>query len=460
MNSFISDSKIEDILEKNRNSDNKRVKEILEKAGDLKGLTPLETAALLQCDDRETIEAIFETAHTVKESIYGKRLVIFAPLYLSNVCVNNCAYCGFRKGNTTLKKKRLSLDEIKREVEYLEDQGQKRLLLIAGEDPRLSQVETLTKIIETVYETKKEAGSIRRLNVNVAPMSVKDFRVLKKSGIGTYQLFQETYHQKTYNKLHPDGPKANYLSRLFAMDRAQEAGIDDVGIGALFGLYDYRFEVLALVYHSLHLEKRFGAGPHTISIPRLKPALNSPLSPHNPYAVSDEDFKKLVATLRLAVPYTGIILSTRENAVFRDKLFSIGISQISAGSRNAPGAYNEENDSSAQFQIEDKRTLQEVIKDMIQQGYFPSFCTACYRVGRTGQDFMELAKPGDIKNFCVPNSLLTFKEYVLDYGEKELQRQANDAIKKELADIPHSSMRNNTERKLEQMEKGERDLYF
>lgn len=463
MKSFIPEKKINEILQANEKPEYSHVKEILEKARNLKGLTPEDTAALLQCDDRKIIESILGTASAVKESIYGKRLVIFAPLYLSNFCVNNCTYCGFRKNNTDLKKKRLSLSEIKKEVEYLEDQGQKRLLLIAGEDPQLSNVETLAGIIKTVYETKKDAGSIRRLNVNVAPMDVKDFRVLKKSGIGTYQLFQETYHQETYSKLHPDGPKSNYLSRLFAMDRAQEAGIDDVGIGALFGLYDYRFEVLALLYHSEHLEKLFGAGPHTISVPRLKPALNAPLSPHNPYTVSDEDFKKLVAILRLAVPYTGIILSTRETAAFRDELFSVGISQISAGSRNRPGAYSEEKNNSgsnAQFQIEDNRTLQEVIKDMIQKGYFPSFCTACYRVGRTGQDFMDLAKPGDIKNFCVPNCLLTFKEYVLDYGEKELQEQANDAIKKELAEIPYSSMRNNTSRKLEQMEKGERDLYF
>jgi len=463
MKSFIPENDINEILQANKDPEGRRVKDILEKAKDLKGLTPDETAVLLQCQDKEKIEGIFEAAYFIKESIYGKRLVIFAPLYLSNFCANNCLYCGFRKDNTALKRKRLSLKEIEREVEYLEEQGQKRLLLVAGEDPELSRIDLLTKTIETIYKTKNGKGSIRRVNINVAPMSVNDFRTLKKSGIGTYQLFQETYHRKTYESVHPDGLKAHYLSRLHAMDRAQEAGIDDVGIGALFGLYDFKFEVLALLYHSMHLEEQFGAGPHTISVPRIKKALNAPLSSQNPYAVSDEDFKKIVAVLRLAVPYTGLILSTRENPAMRDDVLSLGISQLSAGSRSNPGAYSEgKNDSflSEQFQLEDNRDLKEVIKDIIQKGFFPSFCTACYRTGRTGQDFMALAKPGEIKNFCLPNCLLTFKEYVLDYGEMRMKQQAEDTIAKELANIDNNSVKKITKRKLEQLEHGARDLYF
>ena len=495
MKSFIPEKTIDEILQANKNPEDRRVKDILDKAADLKGLTPVETAALLQCQDKEMIEGIFEAAYSIKESIYGNRLVIFAPLYLSNFCVNNCLYCGFRKENTALKRKRLSLEEIQREVECLEEQGQKRLLLVAGEDPEFSRIDLLTKTIARIYETKKGKGSIRRVNINVAPMTVKDFRILKKSGIGTYQLFQETYHRQTYESVHPNdikrqvaatklgcrpeeqtekaSPKkkflqsndlkSNYLWRLYAIDRAQEAGIDDVGIGALFGLYDYKFEVLALLYHSLHLEKRFGAGPHTISVPRIKKALNAPLSSHSPYVVSDEDLKKIVAVLRLAVPYTGLILSTRESPALRNDVLSLGISQLSAGSRTNPGAYSEAKDDSflsEQFQLEDNRDLKEVIKDIIQKGFFPSFCTACYRTGRTGQDFMSLAKLGAIKIFCLPNCLLTFKEYALDYGEDKMRKQANNTIAKELANIANISVRKTTKRKLEQLDQGARDLYF
>lgn len=463
MKSFIPEKTIDETLQINKNPERQCVKEILEKARELKGLTPGETATLIQCNDREIVESIFETARFIKESIYGKRLVIFAPLYLSSFCINNCLYCGFRRDNIDLKRKRLSLEELQREVESLEEQGQKRLLLIAGEDPYFSQADLLTKIIDTVYKTKKKSGSIRRVNVNIAPLSVKNFRFLKEAGIGTYQLFQETYNRKIYNKIHTKGPKANYAWRLNAMDRAMKAGIDDVGIGVLFGLYDYRFEVLALLYHCIHLEKRFGVGPHTISVPRIKPALNTPLFFHNPYAVSDEDFKKLVAVLRLAVPYTGMILSTRESPAFRDEILSLGISQISAGSRTSPGAYSEEKDnvsSSGQFLLDDNRTLKEIIKNIIQKGFLPSFCTACYRNGRTGQDFMAIAKPGAIKNYCLPNSLVTFKEYVLDYGGEDLKQKADDIIERELTNIPNISVRNKTKMKLELLEQGDRDLYF
>ncbi len=460
---FIPENKIEALLQENKNPEKRRVKNILAKAKASKGLNLRETAALLQCTDRENLESIFETARFVKESIYGKRLVIFTPLYLSNFCSNNCLYCGFRKDNLDLERKRLSLEEIAEEVEALEKQGQKRLLLVAGEDPEFSRIDRVTKTIDTIYKIKKDKGSIRRINVNIAPLSVEDFRVLKDSGIGTYQLFQETYHGKTYGKVHPKGPKANFLWRLYAMDRAQEAGIDDVGIGVLFGLYDYKFEVLALLYHSEHLEKKFGAGPHTISVPRINSAFKAPLSSHGPYAVSNEDFKKLVAVIRLAVPYTGLILSTRERPVFRDSLLSLGISQISAGSKTSPGAYSGETGDSTgsqQFPLEDNRTVKEVINDILQKGFFPSFCTACYRTGRTGKDFMELAKTGLIKDFCLPNSLLTFKEYVLDYGGEELKEKAEEAIGKELANIAKPSMRKMTAKKLEQLDQGARDIFF
>ncbi len=463
MKNFIPEKKIIDLLEENKTPEKNYVKNVLSKARELKGLTPGETAVLLQCDDKEILSEIFKAASFVKESIYGKRLVIFAPLYLSNYCKNNCLYCGFRSDNSGLHRKRLTLEEIKEEVESLEDQGQKRLLLVAGEDPEFSKITKLTKIIETIYITKKEKGAIRRLNVNVAPMGIDDFRILKKAGIGTYQLFQETYHRETFNQVHTDGPKSDYLWRLHAMDRAQEAGIDDVGIGALLGLYDYKFEVLALLYHSEHLEKKFGTGPHTISVPRITPALNAPLSTNIPYSVSDDDFKKLVAVIRLAVPYTGMILSTRERADLRDEIFTLGISQISAGSKTVPGAYSHEilpMNKGEQFEIEDNRPLKEVVKNILREGFFPSFCTACYRTGRTGHDFMELAKPGDIKDFCLPNGLLTFKEYLVDYGGEEIVKEAEEMIGKELENISSSSLKKHTKKKLKQIEEGARDLFF
>lgn len=463
MEYFIPEDKIIELLEKGEEADNQQRRELLLKAKNLKGLSPAEAAILLQSKDKDIIEEIFTTARWVKEAIYGKRLVIFAPLYLSNFCENNCLYCAFKKTNRGLKRKRLSREELKREVEYLEDQGQKRLLLVAGEDPELSQVEQLKELIETIYNTKKGKGSIRRVNVNVAPLFVEKFRILKEAGIGTYQLFQETYHRKTYSNVHPHGAKANYLWRLYALDRAQKAGIDDLGLGVLFGLYDYRFEVLGLLYHSLYLERQYGTGPHTISVPRLTPALNAPLSRNTPYAVNNEDFKKVVAILRLAIPYTGLILSTRETPAFRNQLLSLGISQISAGSRTNPGGYSEEKEEtkqSRQFQLADKRSLKEVVQDIIKEGYYPSFCTACYRTGRTGEDFMALAKPGKIKNFCLPNCLLTFKEYLLDYGSEELKQKAENLIGRELRAITNAPIRKNTQKKLKELEKGSRDLYF
>lgn len=460
---IIDEKKISRILEKDERHDLSRVKEITGKARSLKGLTLEETSYLLKCDDGAAIKEIFLAARDVKTAIYGNRIVLFAPLYLSNFCRNNCLYCAFRSDNKELKRTAVTMEELKKEVEALEDQGHKRLLLVAGEDTELSGIDYLEKAVKTVYSVKKGKGSIRRVNVNVAPLSDKDFKRLKATGIGTYQLFQETYHRPTYKKVHPAGAKADYEGRLGTMDRAMRAGIDDVGIGALFGLYDHRFEVLALLSHAMHLEKWHGAGPHTISVPRLRTAMNAPLSDHVPHPVSDLDFKKIVSILRLAVPYTGIILSTREAPLLRDELLSLGVSQMSAGSKTDPGGYSKaegEGGDSGQFHLEDNRPQKEIIAHIIEQGFLPSFCTACYRAGRTGHDFMELAKPGDIKDFCLPNCILTFKEYVLDYGDSGLREAADSIIEREVDKISAEEMKVLTRAKLKELEGGSRDVYF
>ncbi|MEW6329321.1 MAG: [FeFe] hydrogenase H-cluster radical SAM maturase HydG, partial [Candidatus Micrarchaeota archaeon] len=419
---------------------------------------------LLQTSDSEVIRKLFTAAKEVKEAIYGSRLVLFAPLYLSNYCVNNCLYCGFRQDNKALVRKMISTDELRKEVEALLDEGHKRLLLVAGEDPNLTGIDYFEKAIETVYSTKKGRGEIRRVNINVAPLSLEHFKRLKAAKIGTYQLFQETYHAETYKKMHPSGPKSKYFLRLNAIDLAQEAGIDDVGIGALFGLYDYRFEVLALLMHAEHLDKKYGTGPHTISVPRLEPALNAPLSDRPPRPVSDDDFKKLVAIIRLAVPYTGMILSTRESAQTRNEVFNLGISQISAGSRTTPGGYAEGTGNKfeeAQFAIHDTRTTSEVVKDICKMGFIPSFCTACYRSGRTGDYFMQFAKSGQIQNFCLPNALTTFKEYLVDYADSELKQLGGQVIAKEVEKIPDHKIREQTKERFRAIEKeGKRDLYL
>lgn len=433
MKTFIDPEKIEALLKKAGSAGRREQKEVIEKALKLKGLSLEETGVLLAVKDRKITEKLFAAANTIKENIYGKRLVLFAPLYTTNVCANNCLYCAFRKDNPKIKRKTLSLKEIRKEVEIIEAEGHKRILLVAGEDSRSANIRNLEKIIALIYATHRGKGEIRRVNVNVAPLSAGGFRRLKKTGIGTYQLFQETYHYPTYKTVHPDGPKSDYAFRLFAMDRAMEAGINDVGIGALFGLYDYKFEVLALLCHARHLEKKFGAGPHTISVPRIEPAIGAPLSIRPTHAVSDRDFKKLVAILRLAVPYTGLILSTRETARMRNALFGLGISQISAGSRTNPGGYGDkQRDASAQFSLYDHRSTAEVIVDILKLGYIPSFCTACYRLGRTGKDFMDLAKPGLIKNYCLPNSLLTFKEYLKEYGDRSTKELGNKVIQQQI----------------------------
>jgi 2-iminoacetate synthase len=463
MEKFIDENEIISALDANKSNIDGIVRGIIERAKELKGLNLYETAALLQCNDPALVSQMYGAAREIKEKIYGNRLVLFAPLYVTNKCVNNCLYCGFRTDNKELQRKQLDTEDIRKETEMLLSEGHKRLLLVAGEDPSKKGIIYAVEAIRTVYEARFRNSRIRRANINIAPLSVDDFKILKETGIGTYQCFQETYNEETYKKMHPSGPKKDYLWRLFAMDRAMEAGIEDVGIGALFGLYDYKFEVLALLQHAAHLEKKFGAGPHTISVPRLKPALNAPLAENIPYPVSDDEFKKLVAIIRMAVPYTGMILTTRESAELRDQVFQLGISQISAGSRTNPGAYSERTEHSAsseQFHVTDTRTQQQVIRDIISKGFMPSFCTACYRVGRTGEDFMKFAKEGDIKDFCQPNGILTFKEYIMDYADEKLRSKGEMLIRSELEKIANPTIRDHTRLKLKKIEEGERDLYF
>ncbi len=458
MKNFINENKILDILGETQSPSRQRIETIINKSLELKGLSPEEAAVLLNCEDDTIVQKIFSTAKQIKETIYGNRLVLFAPLYLSNRCVNNCLYCGFSRENLNTGTRLLDTNEICEETRALISQGHKRLLIVSAEDPAVS-IDYLEEAIKTVYDTKEGNGDIRRLNINVAPMGVKDFKKLKDTGIGTYQLFQETYHRGSYNQLHTYGPKSDYLKRLYACDLAQSAGIDDVGIGALFGLYNYKFEVLALLYHTMHLEEVFGVGPHTISVPRLEPAQGSNIASHPPYPVSDTDLKKIIAVLRLAVPSTGIILSTRENAVLRNELIYLGVSQISAGSKTLPGSYSSDKNAHGQFSISDERSLSEVIEDMITRGFIPSFCTSCYRTGRTGENFMDLAKPGDIKNFCQPNALLTLKEYLLDYNP-ELAIKTKSLISAEISKISDPEVRQITSGKIKSLSQGKRDLYL
>jgi 2-iminoacetate synthase len=458
MKNFINEDKIFDILEKMQSPSRQRVETIINKSLTLRGLSPEEAAVLLNCDEKVSLNRIFETAKQIKETIYGNRLVLFAPLYLSDRCINSCLYCGFSKENKNSGTRHLDINEIRDETRALISQGHKRLLIVSAEDPAVN-IDYLEEAIKSVYETKEGNGSIRRVNINVAPMGVKDFKKLKQTGIGTYQLFQETYHRNTYSQLHTSGPKSDYLKRLYACDLAQSAGIDDVGIGALFGLYDYKFEVLSLLFHTMHLEEVFGVGPHTISVPRLEQAQGSNISSTPPYPVSDTDLKKIIAVLRLAVPYTGLILSTRENAALRNELIYLGVSQISAGSKTLPGSYSNNKNEQGQFSISDERSLSEVIEDMTDRGFVPSFCTSCYRTGRTGEDFMDLAKPGDIKNFCQPNALLTFEEYLLDYNQ-ELAGKTKSLITSEISKISDPKVRQMTSDKMKSLSHGKRDLYF
>lgn len=456
--SMINEELIFENLSKTQNSDKQRILDILTQARELKGISHEQAAALLNLKDKDLIEELYKTAKYIKTQIYGNRLVLFAPLYISNVCFNECLYCAFRASNKELHRRALNQEEIKRETETLLKQGHKRVLMVAGESYTGAGLKYVFDSIDSIYAARDGKNNIRRVNVNIAPLTIEEFKELKKHNIGTFQLFQETYHKDTYRKMHVAGKKADYNFRVTGMHRAIEAGINDVGIGALLGLYDYRFEVLSMLQHVKDLEDKYGVGPHTISVPRIEPACGSPLSEHPPYAVSDEDFKKIIAVLRLAVPYTGIILSTRENADMRRAAFELGISQISGGSKTNPGGYEDDN-ADEQFTRGDHRPLEAVISDIVDHGYIPSFCTGCYRLGRVGKDFMDLAKPGLIKAHCLPNAMFTFAEYLYDFASEDLKARGLALIEKMMKDLPPARAEQ-TKANLEKVTKGERDIYF
>jgi 2-iminoacetate synthase len=439
-----------------------RVLEILEKASRLKGLTHREAAILMACSDPSLEEKVFSLAKEIKHRFYGNRIVLFAPLYLSNYCINGCVYCPYHAKNRTIPRKKLSQEEIEAEVRALIRLGHKRLALETGEDPVHSPLEYVLESIRTIYSVKEGGNSIRRVNVNIAATDVESYRRLKAAGIGTYILFQETYNRERYLKLHPTGPKGNYEWHTEAMDRAQEGGCDDVGIGVLFGLDNYMYELVGLLMHAEHLEARFGVGPHTISVPRICPA-DGISTADFPDALPDSIFRKLVAVLRVAVPYTGMIISTRESQRMREQLLDCGISQISGGSRTSVGGYVEEEpeeDNSAQFDVEDRRTLDQVINWLLKLGYIPSFCTACYREGRTGDRFMKLVKSAKIGNCCQPNALMTLKEYLEDYASPDTKAAGEKVIQEELKYIPSENIQRICTERLEKIHNGERDFRF
>lgn len=457
---FIDDERIERLLAGAANPSHEQVNEILAKAALGKGLRAEEVATLLMIEDPAMMDALFATALTVKQKIYGDRIVMFAPLYVSNYCVNDCLYCGYRVKNE-IPRRKLSQEELAEEVRVLEGLGHKRLVLEAGEDPRNCDIDYILECIRTIYSIHHQNGSIRRINVNIAAASVEDYRRLQAAEIGTYILFQETYHRPTYAKMHPAGPKHNYDWHTTALGRAQAAGIDDVGAGVLFGLYDYRYEVLALMMHAEHLEAQYGVGPHTISVPRLKRAAGMSLEDY-PYLVTDEQYKKLVAILRMAVPYTGMILTTRETPELRKEVIHLGISQISAGSCTGVGGYQEKatEPQVPQFETGDHRSPDEVLRWLCEDGYLPSYCTACYRQGRTGDRFMQLAKSGQIANLCQANALMTFQEFLEDYASPETRAVGEQTVAQHIERIPNEKAREVTRQRLERIRRGERDLFF
>ncbi|MDO5094975.1 MAG: [FeFe] hydrogenase H-cluster radical SAM maturase HydG [Peptostreptococcaceae bacterium] len=461
---FINDEEILATLEyaKENKNNSALVAEILEKAKAMNGLTHREALVLLENEDEKVWHEIFALAKAIKERIYGKRIVMFAPLYLSNYCVNGCTYCPYHMKNKHIKRKKLSQEEIKREVIALQDMGHKRLALESGEHPEYSPIEYILESIRTIYSIHHENGEIRRVNVNIAATTVEDYKKLKDAGIGTYILFQETYHKPTYELLHPSGPKHNYAYHTEAMDRAMEAGIDDVGIGVLFGLYEYRYDFVGLLMHAEHLEEVFGVGPHTISVPRIRPADDIDVEEFE-NAIPDALFKKIVALIRIVAPYAGIIISTRESQRSREEVLEIGVSQISGGSSTSVGGYVEKEsaeESSAQFDVDDTRTLDEIINWLLTLGYVPSFCTACYREGRTGDRFMRLAKSGQIGNVCQPNSLMTLKEYLLDYATPETKEKGEIVIDEEMERIINERVKAKAQQYIDQLEGGKRDFRF
>lgn len=461
---FINHEEILESLEyaeKNK-SNTALLNEILEKAEQRKGLTHREAAVLLECDNEEINQKIYKLAEQIKKDFYGNRIVMFAPLYLSNYCINGCVYCPYHKKNCHIKRKKLTQEEIKREVIALQDMGHKRLAIEAGEDPVNNPIEYILDSIKTIYSIKHKNGAIRRVNVNIAATTVENYRKLKDAGIGTYILFQETYHKESYEKLHPTGPKHNYNYHTEAMDRAMDGGIDDVGLGVLFGLELYRYELVGLLMHAEHLEAVHGVGPHTISVPRLRRA--DDIDPDDfDNGIDDDTFAKIVAVIRIAVPYTGMIISTRESKVCRERVLHLGISQISGGSRTSVGGYVEEEteeENSAQFDVEDKRTLDQVVNWLMTMDYIPSFCTACYREGRTGDRFMQLCKSKQIQNCCHPNALMTLKEYLEDYASEDTKEIGDKLIIKELASIPNEKVKEIVVKNLENIKNGQRDFRF
>lgn len=457
----------EEILESLKYADeNKNNKELIEsiikKAKNLKGLTHREAILLLDCELEDKNEEIYTLAQEIKEKFYGNRIVMFAPLYLSNYCVNGCVYCPYHYKNNHIRRKKLSQEEIKKEVIALQDLGHKRLALEAGEDPVNNPIEYILESIKTIYSIKHKNGAIRRVNVNIAATTVENYRKLKEAGIGTYILFQETYNKESYENLHPTGPKHDYAYHTEAMDRAMEGGIDDVGLGVLYGLNMYRYDFVGILMHAEHLEATFGVGPHTISVPRICPA--DDINPEEyTNAISDDIFAKIVAVLRIAVPYTGLIVSTRESQKSRERVLHLGVSQISGASSTSVGGYAEkekEEDNSAQFDVSDSRTLDEIVNWLLEMGYIPSFCTACYREGRTGDRFMQLVKAGQIANCCQPNALMTLKEYLEDYASDKTKAEGEKVIKEQLDKIPNEKVREIVIENLKNIEEGKRDFRF
>lgn len=435
------------------------LEKILLKAKKLKGLDLNEVAALLSVESEDGVQKLLEASKVVKREIFGNRMVLFAPLYTGNYCSNNCLYCGFRAANTELDRVRLTQDQIKAETKALLDEGHKRILLLCGESNK-TPLESTIEALTTIYSVKSNGQSIKRINVEIAPLDVEEFKVLKTANIGTYTCFQETYDPRLYKKYHPTGKKSDYDYRLNVMHRAMEAGIDDVGVGVLFGLADYKFEVLSIIEHARSLEEEYGCGPHTVSVPRIELAPGAPLTENIPFPVNDIQFKKIIAIIRMAMPYTGIILSTRESKQLRDELFQYGVSQVSAGSKTAPGGYSKKDKESVQFALGDHRSLEEVISDLTDAGFIPSFCTGCYRKGRVGNDFMDLAKPGLIKSFCLPNGLTSFSEYLHDFAGEELRVKGLKLIDELTAQIPNEEVRNKTDNSLNEIKSGTRDIYL
>lgn len=462
-NEFISDEEVmESLAYADANKDNyPLIRQILDKAALRKGLSHREASVLLACDDPELIGEMYDLAEQIKKDFYGNRIVMFAPLYLSNYCVNGCVYCPYHRQNTHIPRKKLTQEEVAQEVIALQDMGHKRLAIEAGEDPVNNPIDYILECVKTIYSVKHKNGAIRRVNVNIAATSVENYRKLKEAEIGTYILFQETYHKKSYEQLHPAGPKHNYDYHTEAMDRAMEGGIDDVGIGVLFGLDKYRYEFAALLMHAEHLEAVHGVGPHTISVPRIKRADGIDPSTFD-NGIDDETFAKICALIRLAVPYTGMIISTRESQAVREKVIRLGVSQISGASRTTVGGYTEDirPTETEQFDVSDQRTLDEVVQWLMSKGYIPSFCTACYREGRTGDRFMSLCKSGQIQNCCHPNALMTLKEFLEDYASEDTKRVGEELIQQELLNIPKEKVRGIARSYIENIESGQRDFRF